>query len=372
MKLTVQIQLLPDDFQKTLLLDTMSAFNAAASKAAEIGFGAGRFSRVTLHHLCYFKLRAQFGLSAQMAVRAIAKAAECFVRDKSYNPKFRSHGAMTLDDRLFAFKGIDRVSILTLQGRQRIPIIMGEYQRGRLNRLKGQADLVYRDGKFFLLCTADLPEDAPIKPKKFLGVDLGIVNIAATSDGETFTNDQIENVRGRYAKRRRLLAMKTALRFKRRTRKNARRAIKQTRGRESRFRRDMNHCISKRLVAKAKGTGRGIALEDLRGIRDRARFRRCQRARMSSWSFAQLRQFIEYKGKLVGIPVVAVDARNTSRSCSRCGHVSKSNRKSQAVFRCRACGFTAQADIQAAVNIAARAVVNRPIVTQRHSDLRVA
>ena len=96
-------------------------------------------------------------------------------------------------------------------------------------------------------------------------------------------------------------------RHKRRTRKNARRAMKRIGNKESRFRHHHNHVISKTLVIHAKDTGRGIALENLKGIRDRTRFRREQRSKMGGWAFAQLRQFITYKGKLYGVPVVVVD-----------------------------------------------------------------
>ncbi|MET0649344.1 MAG: hypothetical protein ABW208_22265 [Pyrinomonadaceae bacterium] len=51
-------------------------------------------------------------------------------------------------------------------------------------------------------------------------------------------------------------------------------------------------------MALATDTARGIALQDLTGIRGRARFRRSQRARMAGWSFAQLRAFISYKARL--------------------------------------------------------------------------
>lgn len=76
MKLTVQ--LLPTPEQKTALLETMARFNAAATYAAQVGFDAGVFGQVSLHHLAYAAIRTRFGLSAQMAVRAIAKAVECF------------------------------------------------------------------------------------------------------------------------------------------------------------------------------------------------------------------------------------------------------------------------------------------------------
>ena len=56
-----------------------------------------------------------------------------------------------------------------------------------------------------------------------------------------------------------------------------------------------------------------------------------------------------------GVPVVAVDPAYSSRTCARCGHESKESRKSQAVFECVACGWSANADHNASGVIAIRA-----------------
>ena len=128
--------------------------------------------------------------------------------------------------------------------------------------------------------------------------------------------------------------------------------------------RDTNHCISKKLVAKAKDTNRAIALEDLRGIRQRVTVRRSQRATLHSWAFFQLRSFVTYKAKGAGVPVFLVDPRNTSRTCPACGHVDKANRLSQSKFSCVVCGFAGLADQIAAINIGRRAAVNPPIVAR--------
>ena len=372
MKLTLQIQVLPDAQQRQCLLDTMRAFNAAATHAARVGFDAHRFSRPCIHRECYRYLRDHFGLSSQMAVRAIGKAVECFQCDKKRCPVFKPLGAMTYDERLMSFKGMDKVSMLTLQGRQIVPIIFGQYQRERFDRLKGQCDLIYRGDKFFLLCSIDLPDKAPIKVHDFLGVDMGIAKLVTTSDGDSVSGAEVESVRMRYFNIRRSLGRKMHWRNKRRTRKNARRAMKRIGNKETRFRRHQNHVISKQLVLHAKGTGRGIAIEDLKGIRGRTRFQRKQRAKMSGWAFNQLRAFVTYKGQLYGIPVVAVDPRNTSRTCSKCGHCEKGNRPSQAKFHCRQCGYIANADYNAAVNIAARAASKPAIKVSERCQHRLA
>lgn len=347
MRLTLQLKLLPDAGQAKALLTAMRAFNAAATFAAKAGWDAEVFSAPSIQKLCYRELRDRFGLSAQMAVRAIGKAAEVFKRDKSKCPKFRPLGAMTYDERILSFKDCHKVSILTLAGRQLIPFVFGEYQRGRLDRLKGQVDLVHRDGKFFLYATVDLPEDPALTVSEFAGVDLGIKNLATTSDGDTHTGDGIETVRKRFAQTRRNL--------QRRGTKSAKRILRRIRRRESDFRRHTNHVISKALVANAKDTGRGIALEDLTGIRDRVTVRRKQRSRHHGWAFHQLRAFIEYKAKLAGVPVAVVDPRNSSRTCSQCGHCEKANRTDRDTFRCRHCSFFSCSDFNAARNLALRA-----------------
>jgi putative transposase len=115
--------------------------------------------------------------------------------------------------------------------------------------------------------------------------------------------------------------------------------------------------LSKAIVQTAKGTSRAIALEDLKGIRERISAKgtvKRQRRVLHSWAFFQLRAFIAYKAALAGVRVVYVDPAYTSQTCSRCGHCEKANRKSQATFLCRSCGFSAHADLNAAVNIRAR------------------
>jgi putative transposase len=125
---------------------------------------------------------------------------------------------------------------------------------------------------------------------------------------------------------------------------------------EARFAADVNHQISKRIVAEAERTGCGIAVEQLTGTRDRVRLRKPQRATMHSWAFAQLGSFLAYKAKQAGVAFVEVDPAYTSQTCSACGWVDKKKRRSQAVFECGRCGSVGHADHNAAINIASRGV----------------
>jgi IS605 OrfB family transposase len=128
-------------------------------------------------------------------------------------------------------------------------------------------------------------------------------------------------------------------------------------GKQARFQRDTNHTITGRIVSKAKARNAAIVLEDLSGIRERTTVRRQQRARHTNWSFHQLRQFIEYKALIAGVPVLKVDPAYTSQTCSKCGHCDRKNRNGSD-FKCRECGHAMDADKNAARNIAAKGAVN--------------
>ncbi|NNU95016.1 transposase, partial [Geobacillus sp. NFOSA3] len=79
-------------------------------------------------------------------------------------------------ERILSFKGLEYASILTLQGRMEIPMVISRYHQGLLcgNRVRGQADLVLQNGIFYLLLVVDVPEGQPNSENGFIGVDLGI------------------------------------------------------------------------------------------------------------------------------------------------------------------------------------------------------
>lgn len=348
------IRLETTEEEKALLLETMKQYNMAANYIAETAFKLNLANKYELQKHLYHEIREKFNLSAQFAIRAISKVVEAYKRDKSIKPVFRELGAIQYDQRNMSWKGLDRVSMITAKGRMKFKTRIGDYQRSRADRLKGQADLIFRKGVFYLIAVVDAPEQSEYDAVGTLGIDLGIENIATDSDGQVFSGQKIEKVRQRYNKHRRGL-QKTGTR-------SAKRKLKRMSGKEGRFKRDVNHVISKAIVSKAKGTTRAVALEDLSGIRTRATVRRNQRDRYSKWSFNQLRQFVEYKVKRDGVPLRAVNPKNTSRECPKCHCIDARNRKTRSQFKCIQCGYEAMADYVAAINIAARASVKEPIV----------
>jgi len=354
MKQTLMIKLAPTPEQHKALLETMERFNEACNYASQEAFKTQTYGQYYLHHMVYHYLREHYQLSAQMAVRAIAQVSESYKTDRKVQHSFKPHSAMVYDQRILSWKGLDKVSILTLQGRQIIPIKIGSYQEARLDRKVRQSDLILRNNIFYLAIVVDAPEATPDDPIETIGVDLGVIHLAVDSDGEFYSGEAVDKVRDS------IDTLKASLQNK--GTKSAKRHLKRLSGRESQFRRSVNHIISKRLVSKAKDTHRQIALEDLKGIGD-STVRHSQRRRHKSWAFFQLRQFLTYKAKIAGVLVKLVDPRNTSRTCPECGFVSKSNRKSQSLFSCQQCGFASNADLVGATNISRKALVNEPIVS---------
>lgn len=354
MKLTVNLKLQPNTEQANLLRQTMERANAAADYASQVAWDTKTFHQFKLQKLVYGTLKADFALCAQMAVRCVAKVADAYKLDRKTKRTFRPLGAIAYDDRIFSFKPGDTVSLWTLQGRQFIPFVCGEYQRRFLPYRKGEVDLIYHGDSFYLNIVCEVEEPPVDEATDFLGVDLGIVNIATDSDGNVYSGAKVEQNRRIFAHRRRNLQRKGT--------RAARRKLRKLKGRQARFQRDTNHCIAKAIVQTAERTSRGIALEDLNGIRERVTARRRQRARLANWSFSQLRSFVAYKARLAGVPVVYVDPRNTSRTCPECGCIDKANRPNQATFSCVSCGYSAAADHNAARIIRARAAVRQPMV----------
>jgi len=354
MNTTLQLKLAPSADQHQALVHTMESFNTACNWIAGVAYENGSANRNIVHRLTYQEARERFSLPAQLAVRAIAKVCEALKRDKKKQPKFKPHGSVVYDQRNLSFRSLDTVSILSVSGRLKMPVVVYGYAHDRITAygVRGQADLVLRNGHFYLCVVVDIPEPPRGQPKDWLGVDMGVVNIATDSDGENFSGAEVNGLRRRHASLRARLQSKGT--------RSATRRLKQQSGRESRFGRHVNHEVSNHVVAKAKGTERGISVEDLTGIRERVTVRKAQRRALHSWGFWQLASFVEYKAALAGVPFVKVDPRNTSRTCPGCGHVAKANRPTRDQFLCVSCGLAGPADHFAAVEIGRRAAIGQP------------
>jgi IS605 OrfB family transposase len=297
MKLTAQVKLFPTQEQTQMLKQTIEQTNVLCNAMSEFAWDNKVFGAFKLQKLSYQQMRAISGLTAQIVIRCYSKVADAYKLDKKTKRQFRKHGAIAYDDRILrGYTNKQFVSIWSAGGRLAIPYQAGNHQRELLQYQKDESDLEYSKQKkaFYLLAVCEIPDPTEQKTEDALGIDLGIVNIAVDSDGESHTSEAIEHNRQKIQQLRSRLQQRGTLSAKRHLRKMA--------GRQRRFQKDTNHVISKRLVEKAQRTNRAIGLEGLRGIRSRTRAKSAkQRARQSNWAFHQLRQYIEYKARLAGL-----------------------------------------------------------------------
>jgi putative transposase len=358
---TVTCAAAPAPEQVDALKEVMRTFNAACNFVSALAWEKRVFNQIALHHMTYRDIREQFCLPSQLAVRVIAKVAAAYKTSKATKAEFRPLRAITYDCRVMRLLGVSRVSCSILTGRITVNLNIGGYQRDRLTGAAlGETKLTYAPEKqrFCFVFSVKTGSPPVSDPEGFLGIDLGIKNIAADSDGTLYSGGKLRRLR------------KVARRVRRRLQKlgtrGARRLLVKRRRKEKRRATHINHCIAKQIVAAAKGTGRGVAVEDLTHIRSRTTVHRADRAEHSGWAFHELRFFLEYKCADAGIPCVALDPRNTSRTCPACGGVDRRNRPSQAEFRCIQCGESGHADLFAAQEIALRGCfVSQPNCPER-------
>jgi putative transposase len=226
-----------------------------------------------------------------------------------------------------------------------------------------KAITVRREGRrwWVVIRCVDVPAQ-PLPPTgRHVGIDLGVHVLVATSDGTLITNDL-------HAHRaaRRLARAQQGLATKQRGSKNRRRAVERVAAAHRRVRNrrsDTLHQLSRRLVNDHDLiVHEQLALSNLvrrprprpdgaggyapNGAAAKAGLNRC----IHDAGWGTLLAMIAYKAESAGRAVIAVDPRNTSRTCAQCAHVSAGNRRG-AVFRCQACGHEAHADTNAAINI---------------------
>ncbi|GAA4494780.1 RNA-guided endonuclease TnpB family protein [Actinoallomurus oryzae] len=357
---------MPDAGQALALERTLHVVNEAADWVSAVAFERGVPHVYELRRHTYAELKSR-GLGAQAAQHVIKKVRDAYttlkaniragnlgkpgshrrVKAEAKPVVFRPEAAQPYDDRFLSWQyDAGTVSVWTVEGR--VKNIAFACSAGALKTLQehrqDESDLVRRDGVFYLSATCEVPEAERYEPGRFIGVDLGVAAIATTSTGYQAAG------RGLNRHRRRQLELRRKLQNKRT--KSAKRLLKKRSRSEKRHAANQNHIIAKTIVTEAERTSSGIALENLTGIRQRVRLRKPQRVTLHSWAFAQLADFIAYKAKRAGVPVVFVDPAYTSQQCCECGHIDDNNPASQSVFICRNCGVVAHADRNASRNIA--------------------
>lgn len=379
MERTIKVPLTPTSEQAQSLSKTLEQHTACFNAVAHEGFTTGCRNGVELHKRTYYPLRREYpDLPAQLVCAARVKATEAVKsaltwkvkKEKAYPqkvakaqkqgkpaPTFKPvrcpHSQMVCiryDQRSSWVKWETLTcSLATIDGRVELPLTVPAHLVQYVGYKVCSADLCYRKGRFTLHIVVSIPQpDVPPSPE-VIGVDLGLNRPAVTSKRQFLGERRWKQQERRLFRLRRKLQAKGT--------RSAKRHLKKLSGKRFRQRRDHDHVLSKRIVHHAS-PGSTIVLENLTHIRDTSKMGRGKqnknvenKRRLHSWSFAQLYSFVAYKAEARGIQVVKVDPRHTSQTCSHCGSHHRSNRRSQSLFLCRACGYQLNADYNAAKNI---------------------
>ncbi|WP_286846560.1 RNA-guided endonuclease InsQ/TnpB family protein [Proteiniphilum sp. UBA5463] len=349
MKLKLKIKLLPTSEQAGVLIQTMREANAVCNAISDVAWQNKVFNQFKIHNLCYHGFKSTFNLSSQMLVRCIGKVADAYKLDKKTKRMFKPLGGIAYDSRIMTYKSDSIVSLWCIGGRQKIKFVC--HNQNYMPYIKGEADLVYKKGKFYLFQTVDVPDEDIDDVEDFIGVDFGLTDIIVTSDGKKHTAETLNNYREHRQKVRSSIQRKGT--------RSSKRLLKRLKGKERTTATIINHTISKSIVQSAKMQGKGISVEDLTNIRFTSKRRNKKfRVKLGRWSFGQLRSFIDYKARLNGVKFVVVEPAYTSQTCSVCHSIGTRKNKS---FTCTNCGNDMDADFNAAKNIATLgAAVNQP------------
>jgi len=353
MKITVKCKLDPTVEQIEILNKTLDECLKAANFISAIAWKHKCFNRVKLHHLVYHPVKKKFKFTSQICCAIKDKVVFSYKKDKEKQHIFKQAILPLSFRRSLSFIDFKLASISTIVSRQKINLQLGDYQKINLTKATKlcNSELIKRNAKFYLHIPIEFPNKPKQEMKGIIGIDLGINNIATLSSGQNFSAQKLQSIKEKIFRLRQSLQSKGT--------RSAKRHLKKLSGREKRFQKDINYQISKQIVKIAQETKSIIALEDLKGIRKRMQYRKIRKRKFFNWAFNQLQEFIKYKAQQNGIPIIFIKPAYTSQICSSCG---KLGDRSDAHFSCPSCKFVADADYNAARNIASRAAFNQPIV----------
>ena len=296
----------------------------------------------------------------QQAIRDLDRAFANFFEGRAAYPKPRTKLRHT------SFRYPDPLQIKLDQDGERIFLPKAGWVQLRIHReIVGELKNVTVSGAggwWFVSISVEQTVDEPLpKAGPTIGIDLGVVNAIASSDGEVFDLTRVSA----HVQRQLAAVQKTIARRKKGSRNRFKTVLRLRRiqARHARRRADAKHKATCRLVRDHAV----IVMEDLkirnmtasaRGTVEEPGSMVAQKAGLNrsilDMAPGETRRQIEYKMHRAGGQLIVVPAHYTSQQCSCCGWTTQENRSSRDRFSCVSCGFAACADVNAARNILAK------------------
>lgn len=338
------------------VVKTISAYTKALQFCIDYAWKHKIIHNFKLHYAIYHTIRKRFRLPAQIAVACMRQACGMIKKAKT-KPTIKRTSVRYNFPRSADLKG-DTLVLRLLDCRQEfkfnIPECYKEYFYWKVAESLLRMD---KRGRCFFIFTFSKEVNASelnsCTQTTVLGIDLGVNNLAVTSDSRFYNSAKVKQVKRKFKYLRSKLQSKGT--------RSSKRLLKKLSGRETRWMAWINHNISKDIVSNFNGNK--IVMENLKGIRNVHRGKRMNYW-ISNWSFYQLQSFIKYKAMRRGIEVVKVKPNYTSQICHRCGQLGF---RSKGSFSCH-CFNSFSADLNAARNLAHPMLVERQaFVTKPYS-----
>ncbi|HGM3197827.1 TPA: RNA-guided endonuclease TnpB family protein [Clostridioides difficile] len=342
------------DIKSDLFKDSQKSLTNSNEIFDEINFGKGIDTKSSITQ----KVKKDFSTSLK---NGLAKGERGFTNYKRDFPLMTRGRDLKFyeEDKEFYIKWVNKIVFKILIGRKdknKVELIHTLNKVLNKEYKVSQSSLQFdKNNKLILNLTIDIPykQVDEIVKGRVCGVDMGIAipvyvalnDVSYVREGMG-TIDEFMKQRLQFQSRRRRLQQQLKNVNGGKGRKDKLKGLGSLREKEKSWVKTYNHALSKRVVEFAKKNKcEYIHLEKLTkdGFGDRL---------LRNWSYYELQEMIKYKADRVGIKVKHVNPAYTSQTCSECGHVDKENRETQAKFKCLECGFEANADYNAARNIA--------------------
>jgi putative transposase len=319
-------------------------------------------SRAELHSKTYPRLRAEHNIASQLVIEATSHAWSI----RKTAGKNVERCIARFDARLFSFKQTKRgnpvLSLRANTARIGLPVSNdGAYRRLQTHLAQGwmlTSIIMMRSMRFLVAISKTMP--TPTVRRSWLGVDVNSPRIATSAVSpdsgvlkQTYFGKEVSTKQFLFEKRRAALQQfrDTSSRSK------AGMKLKRLSRRQSNYVRTSIWLVANQIVQHAQLFGANIAVEKLRHLKKRrGEWTARSRRKVNRIPYGFLRHALRHSAEMHGVVLVEVDPRYTSQACPYCGYTSKANWRGYSYFKCVSCGYEANRDRAASLNIALRAV----------------
>jgi len=354
--LTVRMKVSPEPEQEEAILDLMRRYRDALNYSIRAIIANKALSLGKAHRLLYKELKEKYGLTSRASLdceREAIAIAKAWLRNprKGGMPVVKSLLMWLTHEKGYRFKGY----YIELSGGYRFKVI--GWDRRYDDFPNREARLVFRDGEFTLYMTKRVPRPAKYAPKGVLAVDVNERQIVVgNSRVEVRIETPIERALHYRRLAERLQEKYSSTRYMAwRRRSGIRRRIRYFHRKARNIIEDWARKTAHIIMSLAKQGQLAVAREDLTGLIESLRkLPKDHRTALVMLGYRRLGLWIDWQAEKNGVPLFVVEPAGTSSTCPRCGTklVEVGHRR----LRCPKCGFEADRDAIAILNIERRAL----------------